>query len=460
MCMKIIRNMSIKWKIVLPIIILASLLLIACLQSNIASARMMEYSTQISQSLTEITPEIQDIFEKQENLYYGMKSSNTVKMIIAVLATILLLAVAAVGVLKPLLSMEAKLSQIIKNIEEGKGDLSQRVEIRGEDEIGRLAKEINAFISSLEGVMNQVMVNSKKLHQVTNNVSERVVNVDANSSDISASMQELSAAMEQISASITSIHEGTGDANDKVEILADASKDLVGYADNMEQRAYSLENRAIENKKNTSNIVNENIAKWKKAADDSKQVERINELTNDILSISSKTNLLALNASIEAARAGEAGRGFAVVADEIRQLADSSRQTADRIQELNKMVTLAVNELVSSSSLIVSYINDTIMPDYDGFVDSGKQYRQDAEHVNGIVTEFYEMAEQLKRLVDSINGTVSGIATAIEGSTDCVADTATHTAVLAEDIKVVADEMNENKVIADELYAETEKFVG
>ena len=457
--MKIIRNMSIKFKIVLPIIILASLLLIACLQSNIASARMMEYSTQISQSLTEITPEIQDIFEKQENLYYGMKSSNTVKMIIAVFATILLLAVAAVGVLKPLLSMEAKLSQIIKNIEEGKGDLSQRVEIRGEDEIGRLAKEINAFISSLEGVMNQVMVNSKKLHQVTNNVSERVVNVDANSSDISASMQELSAAMEQISASITSIHEGTGDANDKVEILADASKDLVGYADNMEQRAYSLENRAIENKKNTSNIVNENIAKWKKAADDSKQVERINELTNDILNISSQTNLLALNASIEAARAGEAGRGFAVVADEIRQLADSSRQTADRIQELNKMVTLAVNELVSSSSLIVSYINDTIMPDYDGFVDSGKQYRQDAEHVNGIVTEFYEMAEQLKKLVDTINGTVSGIATAIEGSTECVADTATHTAVLAEDIKVVADEMNENKVIADELYAETEKFV-
>ena len=460
MCMKIIRNMSIKFKIVLPIIILASLLLIACLQSNIASARMMEYSTQISQSLTEITPEIQDIFEKQENLYYGMKSSNTVKMIIAVFATILLLVVAAVGVLKPLLNMEAKLSQIIKNIEEGKGDLSQRVEIRGEDEIGRLAKEINAFISSLEGVMNQVMVNSKKLHQVTNNVSERVVNVDANSSDISASMQELSAAMEQISASITSIHEGTGDANDKVEILADASKNLVGYADNMEQRAYSLENRAIENKKNTSNIVNENIAKWKKAADDSKQVERINELTNDILSISSKTNLLALNASIEAARAGEAGRGFAVVADEIRQLADSSRQTADRIQELNKMVTLAVNELVSSSSFIVSYINDTIMPDYDGFVDSGKQYRQDAEHVNGIVTEFYEMAEQLKKLVDSINGTVSGIATAIEGSTECVADTATHTAVLAEDIKVVADEMNENKVIADELYAETEKFVG
>ena len=458
--MNLIRNMSIKNKVMLPIIILALLLLITCVQSDIANARMMEYSTQISESLIEITPEVQEIFDKQEALYVGMKSSNTVKMVIAILATILLLVVSVVGVLRPLLAMNAKLNQIIKNIEEGQGDLSQRVEIRGKDEIGQLAQGINSFISSLEMVMNQVMVNSEKLHQVTNNVSERVINVNVNSSDISASMQELSATMEEISASIMSIYEGTSDANGKVEALADASENLVGYADTMEQRASELENRAVENKQTTSEVVEENIAKWKKAADDSKQVERINELTNDILSISSQTNLLALNASIEAARAGEAGKGFAVVADEIRQLADSSRQTADSIQELNKQVTLAVNELVSSSSYIVDYINGTIMSDYDGFVDSGKQYREDAEHVNGIVTEFYTMAEQLKNLVDSINQTVSDIATAIDGSAECVADAATNTASLAEDVKAVADEMGENKVIADELYSETERFVG
>ncbi|MBR5564675.1 MAG: methyl-accepting chemotaxis protein [Roseburia sp.] len=458
--MKIIRNMSIKWKVMLPIIILAMLLLITCIQSNIANSIMMQYSRQISDSLIEITPEVKEIFEQQESLYQGMKSSNMVKIMIAVLATILLLVVSMVGVLKPLLGMQEKLNQIIRNIEEGQGDLSQRVEIRGKDEIGQLGKGINAFIGSLESVMNQVMHNSEKLHQVTNNVSERVINVNVNSTDISASMQELSATMEEISASITSIYEGTKDANDKVGILADGSGNLVSYADTMEQRASDLESRAIENKQNTSDVVKENIAKWKKAADDSKKVERINELTNDILSISSQTNLLALNASIEAARAGEAGKGFAVVADEIRQLADSSRQTADSIQDLNKMVTVAVNELVNSSSFIVSYINDTIMPDYDGFVESGKQYRQDAEHVNSVVTEFYGMAEQLKKLVDGINETVSNIAIAIEGSAECVTDAATNTATLAEDVKAVADEMNENKVIADELYAETERFVG
>lgn len=458
--MKIIRNISIKWKVMLPIIILAFLLLITCLQSSIATARMMELSAQISQSLTEITPEVQEILTQQEKLNQGMASSNLTKIVIAVLATILLLVVAVIGVLKPLLSMQGKLNQIINDIESGHGDLSERVDVRGKDEIGQVANGINSFIAALEEVMQQVIHNSEKLNQVTNNVSQRVTNVNLNSSDISASMQELSATMEEVSASIMSIREDTNDANDKVDVLADASRSLVNYADMMEQRASELENRAVENKQNTSDVVKENIAKWRKAAEDSKQVGRINELTNDILNISSQTNLLALNASIEAARAGEAGRGFAVVADEIRQLADSSRETADSIQELNRMVTLAVNELVNSSSIIVAYINDTIMPDYDGFVESGKQYNQDAEYVNQIVTDFSGMAEQLKKLVDNINGTVSTIATVIESSTACVTDVATNTAVLAEDVKAVADEMNENKVIADELYSETERFVG
>jgi len=458
--MKFIRNMSIKWKVMLPILILAGLLLITCIQSNIATAMMMKYSAQVAENLTEITPEMQEVLNAQEGLYQGMKNSNAVKLVMALLATILLLVVAVAGVLRPLLDMNGKLNRIMTDIDHGKGDLSERVKVRGTDEIGQLAQGINAFIESLEGVMHQVTLNSDKLHSVTNNVSERVANVNLNSSDISASMQELSATMEEISASILSIREGANEANEKVDVLADASKDLVGYAGMMEQRASDLENRAVENKRSTSTVVNENIAKWKKAADDSKQVERINELTNDILSISSQTNLLALNASIEAARAGEAGKGFAVVADEIRQLADSSRQTADRIQELNKMVTLAVNDLVNSSSAIVSYINDTIMPDYDGFVDSGKQYNQDAEHVNGIVTEFKVMADQLKRLVDNINETISNIAVAIEGSAECVTDAATNTATLAEDVKAVADEMMENKTIAEALYAETERFVG
>ncbi len=457
--MKLMRNMSIKWKLMIPIAILAFLFLVTCLQSNIATDRMIQSSEKIAENLSEITPEVEALLAEQNSLCQGMKSSNMVKIVLAVIVTIMVFTVAIFGVIRPLLEMNRKLKNIMDTIEQGRGDLTQRVEVKGKDEIGQLSAGINSFIESLQVIMNKVTVSSDKLHLVTANVAGKVSAVNTNSMDISANMEELTATMQEISASILNIKENTQSANDKVIVLTDATRDLVSYADSMEQRASELENKAVDNKQSTSVIVGENIAKLEKAINDSKKVERINELTNDILQISSQTNLLALNASIEAARAGEAGRGFAVVADEIRQLADSSRETADNIQDINRIVIVAVKELIDSSSMIVKYINETIMPDYDGFVHSGKQYNQDAIHVNGIVTQFNEMAEKLKRLVDDITQTVGNIATAIEGSAECVSGVTENANILAEDITVVANEMDENKAIADVLHTETERFI-
>ena len=457
--MKLIRNMSIKWKVILPIVILTSLLLITCLQSNIVNARMMEYSAQIAANMDEITPEIQSILDAQNSLYVGMKASNTVKMVIAMLAAVLVFIVSAVGVLQPMIGMNNKIKKIVESIEQGNGNLSERVKVRGTDEIGQLATGINSFLETLQDIMNQVSTNSDKLQLLTTNVSERIVNANNSSSDISAIMQELNATMEEISASVMSIRESTETADNNVMVLADTTSELVDYANTMEHRAAELEKKAVENKQNTSTIVGENIAKWKQATDASKKVDRINELTNEILQISSQTNLLALNASIEAARAGEAGRGFAVVADEIRQLADSSRQTADNIQEINRVVTVAVKELIESSSIIVNYIHETILPDYDGFVDSGKQYNQDAVHVNNMVMQFNEMSENLKDLIDGITRTVGGIANAIEESSECVTGVAGNATGLAEDMNAVAESMEENKLIAEELQGKTARFI-
>ena len=129
-----------------------------------------------------------------------------------------------------------------------------------------------------------------------------------------------------------------------------------------------MEQTATANKNNTLKIIHSITEEMKEALEESRSVEKVTQLTDDILSISGQTNLLALNASIEAARAGESGRGFAVVADEIRQLADSSREAANNIQNINEQVMKAVRGLVRSSEQIISYINESILPDYESFV--------------------------------------------------------------------------------------------
>lgn len=456
--MNLLKNVSIKWKLLIPIMVLAFLFLITCIQSNIATGMMIDYSEQIAQYLTEKSPEVEELLAKQAALNAGMSSSNTTKIVMAVVATFLTILVAAVGVIQPLVAMNRKLKDIINGIESGSGDLTQRVKVKGKDEIGQLAVGINAFIESLQEVMVEVKDSSDKLENVVNNVVDKVGTVNREATDISAVMQELAATMEEISASTINIRENTQGASDGVNVLAGASEDLVAYADSMNQRASELESKAEENKQTTSTVVGENISKLEQAMEDSRKVEQINELTNQILSISSQTNLLALNASIEAARAGEAGRGFAVVAEEIRQLADSSKATADNIQEINQFVIAAVKELIESSKVIVDYINKVILPDYDGFVDSGKQYNEDAAHVKEIVTQFNEMAAKLQGLVDGVTHMVGEIAIAIEDSTKSVTEVTESATVLAEEIDVVADEMKDNKAVADALHAQTVRF--
>ena len=187
-------------------------------------------------------------------------------------------------------------------------------------------------------------------------------------------------------------------------------------------------------------------------------IKEVEAITETILGISSQTNLLALNAAIEAARAGEAGKGFAVVADEISNLAAESRKAANNIQNINQVVVSAVEELTEQSRAIATYIMENISTDYDGFVDSGAQYKKDAVHVDEIVTRFHQMADEVQILVDNITRAIQGISAAVDESAKGVGSAATNTTELVQGMGEIASQMQENKEIAEKLTDEAGKF--
>lgn len=430
---------------------------------ELANGELTDLSSVVSEDIDNMVQNNKESMNKavkeQETLYASIIGTFIVIAVISIVIVILSVMVVLLEIIHPLTNSKKKLEHIVQNIQDGHGDLTERLNVSGKDELGALASGINVFIETLQTIMQQISGNSHDLGRIVSNVAGKVSTTNDSISDISSVMEKLSATMEEISSTVANVNENTSNVDTNVIDLAKATNGLEIYSEEMQKRAGSLEHTAIDNKENTSVIINGIIERLRKAITDSKSVDRVNDLTDEILSISGQTNLLALNASIEAARAGDAGKGFAVVADEIRQLADSSREAANNIQTINQMVIVAVNELIESSDSIIKYINENILPDYDEFVNAGKQYNDDAVHVTEIVHHLNEMADNVKYLMSNITTSMEGIASAIDESTNGVSSAAMNTNEIVLDIGQIATEMDSNQAIAGSLNDQTNRFV-
>lgn len=386
------------------------------------------------------------------------KTTGGACLVVAIGALIVAFLVSTRKVVNPIVKTNKELKEISTLINDNNGDLTKRVNVKSSDEIGQLAQGINQFLDILQNTIGKIVEGSKNLDNMINSVGENVTVSNDNAQDVSSAMEELSATMQEIAATIQTVNDNTESVGKNVVDIADKTEQINNYSQDMRERADSLAKSADENKRTTDEMVGNIVGTLKKAIEDSKSVERVNELTGEILNISSQTNLLALNASIEAARAGEAGKGFAVVADEIRQLADSSRDTANNIQAINEHVTSAVYQLIDNSNKIINYIEETIFADYDSFVQAGAQYNEDACYISEIMQEFAEKTEKLKELMKNTVESIEGISSGVEQSANAVTSSAVSTSQLVEQMNSIDKEMSESRNTVGELKAQTDVF--
>lgn len=386
------------------------------------------------------------------------KTTGGVCFVFAIGALIVAFLISTRKVVNPIVKTNKELKEISALINDNNGDLTKRVNVKSFDEIGQLAQGINQFLDILQNTIGKIVEGSKNLDNMINSVGENVTVSNDNAQDVSSAMEELSATMQEIAATIQTVNDNTESVGKNVVDIADKTGQINNYSQDMRERADSLAKSADENKRTTDEMLGNIVGTLKKAIEDSKSVERVNELTGEILNISSQTNLLALNASIEAARAGEAGKGFAVVADEIRQLADSSRDTANNIQAINEHVTSAVYQLIDNSNKIIKYIEETILADYDSFVQAGAQYNEDACYISETMQEFAEKTEKLKELMKNTVESIEGISSGVEQSANAVTSSAVSTSQLVEQMNSIDKEMSESRNTVGELKAQTDVF--
>lgn len=428
-----------------------------------ANGSIAKYSNNIEKAISSMREHVNSVTQEErkslESTYRASVVTCTFTIAISIIALLFVVFAVVTMVIKPLLRTQKEINGIIVNIDNKKGDLTQRVTPINNAEVDAVGKGINVFMTKLQAIFKAVVTNSARMERVVDDVRQSVQTSNSSVSDLSALTEELSATMQDISENASVINTNTDNVAKEVELIAEKTDELTGYTKDMKAHAQSMESVARTNMESTDRKVSEILEVLQKAIEDSNSVKQVNSLTNDILNIASQTNLLALNASIEAARAGEAGRGFAVVASEISQLAAASQEAANNIQRINAVVTNSVNNLSDNANGLVSYINDSILPEFERFVESGVEYNDKASFIEGTMTDFKEKTDSLKQSMLEISSSINTISHAINEGVNGVVSAADSTQLIVEDMDNISHKMDENYEIADSLKNETSIFI-
>lgn len=366
------------------------------------------------------------------------------------LGAFIIIIIVSLSVVRPINRVTRQLQDIMQLIEEGHGDLTKRIDLKAKDEMGQLAKGINSFLEMLQNIIGSITTSCEKLSARQEIVVTNVDQATEGAHSTSATLEEIAAGMEEVAASVTVVYNETDGAKDAVTEVAKQADSGASYADSIKERAETLNQSAKETKQEVVKIVAEIDTAITDSLEKGREVSRISTLTDDILGIAHKTNLLALNASIEAARAGEAGRGFAVVADEIRQLADNSKSTANNIQEISVEVVKSVEELSENASRLLEFVNTRVLADYDSMGATGQQYATDAETVSKLMYQISYSTEQLSVIMEKVQQANEGISTTVSQSAEGVNSVVGTTTELAEEMNHVMEASDGvNQVVGD-----------
>lgn len=429
---------------------------------GLANGTISDYAAAMQDSMDAMTADMQQgaqqAMQEQNMRYEQALVLSAVFIAISVAALVFTLLSVLLLVIRPLGRTRREMIEIISDIDSRKGDLTRRVTLLSNREIAEVGGGINVFMEKLQSIFKIITQNSVKMEEVVNDVRDSIITSNGSVADLSAMTEELTATMEEMSQSASIINTNAVEVKKEVNAMVDQTMDIRRYTEEMKEHADHIEQSAHGTMESANHKISGILGALEQAITESENVNQIDNLTNDILNIASKTNLLSLNASIEAARAGEAGKGFAVVASEISQLATASQATANRIQSINSMVIQAVNNLAENANDLVTYMSESILSEFKNFAKGGTEYREKANHIEGVVCDFTERMDRLQNTIEEIAESIDLIASSIEEGEKGVGSAAESTQTLLKDMERIAQHMDDNQTIAVSLKQETEIF--
>lgn len=330
----------------------------------------------------------------------GIISVASIALLVVVIVIMLGLRLWVIG---PVKKATKQVDELVEGIRCNKGDITKRIHVGSRDEVGRLAIAINDLVAQMQIIIRAITEGCGQMEEKQADIISNVEKVNATADHTMQNLGIMSEGMQLVTGAIDGVQQDTGVLDHTVENMLEVAQNGRNYAADIKEKAGKMKVTAVESKQEATLVMKEIDTAMTESIANSRQIHKITELTEEILGIAGTTNLLALNASIEAARAGEAGRGFAVVAEEIRKLADSSRESANNIQEISNRVVESVEELSENATRLLEFMNTRVMKDYDALEDTGSNYHEAADHVDEMMNEFGQKIDELLSVLQNVN---------------------------------------------------------
>ena len=370
-----------------------------------------------------------------------MENSTFINSLVSVSVIILILALATFILVKRLVSVPLNISvDMLKDIAEGEGDLTRRLKINNNDEVGSLSKWFNIFIEKLQSMIKLIR-------------SDVTTLTDA-SAELAGISDDMSSGVEGMAMNLNKVALSTKEVNDHISIVAQAIKETSANVNSIATSTEEMSGTIKEIAQNTEKAQRISNDAVQYATDSSKKVRELEEasknidkITETIAEISEQTNLLALNATIEAARAGEAGKGFAVVANEVkelaRQTAEATREIKTSIESIQKSTGLTIDE-INNVVKVINDVNDVV----SNVATAAEEQSVSTGDISASITQVAQGINEVSKNIEGSANVLGGVSKDL----DSIDQSAAEIFDRSKNVKNNANKLNEMAINMNEIY--------